>query len=139
MVTAFENFAITWNQSHPDHPIGVGDLGAFNGVGNFQRHPASGHAGGLIIDLRPMRNDNVQGATNFNAATYDFNLTNELVQALANLNEVASIRFNDPNIQNNKIVRDQDRYDRRGRRIAGVHDNHLHVTFTAAAPCPTTY
>lgn len=86
-----------------------------------------------------MRNDNVQGPTNFNDATYDFNLTNELVQALANLNEVATIRFNDPNIQNNKIVRDQDRYDRRGRRIAGVHDNHLHVTFTAAPPCPTTY
>jgi hypothetical protein len=86
-----------------------------------------------------MRNDNVQGPTNFNANTYSNDLTNQLIQGLAALNEVVSIRFNDPNIQNNKIVRDVNRYDRRGNRLPGVHDNHLHVTFSAATPCPVTY
>lgn len=138
VISAFENFASGWNQNHPDNPIGVGDLGAWDGVGNFRRHPSSGHAGGLLMDLRPMRNDNVRGPTNFNAATYSYNLTNELVQGLAALPDVVRIRFNDTNVQNNKIVRDTDHFDRRGNRLAGVHDNHLHVTFRAGTPCPTT-
>jgi len=91
----------------------------------------------VIIDMRPMRNDNVQGPTNFNAATYSRDLTTQLIQGLSALADVVSIRFNDPNINDPKIVRDADRFDpRTHRRLAGVHDNHLHVTFRSATPCP---
>ncbi|HSE17216.1 MAG TPA: hypothetical protein VLB46_09180 [Pyrinomonadaceae bacterium] len=33
-------------------------------------------------------------------------------------------------------LRDRDQFDARGRRLPGVHDNHLHVTFSASTPCP---
>jgi YD repeat-containing protein len=125
MVAALQNFASGWNQDHPDNPIGVGDLSQFGGAPNWARHPGGGHAGGVIADLRPMRNDNVRGPTNFNDRTYSFDLTNSLVQGLLGLPEVASVRFNDPNIQG--TVRDA-----RGH----VHDNHLHVTFNDGYGCP---
>jgi hypothetical protein len=84
-----------------------------------------------------MRNDNVQGPTNFNAANYSRSLTTELIQGLSALADVVSIRFNDPNINDPKIVRDADRFNpRTHQRLAGVHDNHLHVTFPSATPCP---
>jgi len=134
MVAALENFASGWNQNHPDNPIGVGDLSQFGGAPNWARHPGGGHAGGVIADIRPMRNDNVRGPTNFNDRTYSFDLTNSLVQGLLALPDVVSVRFNDPNIQG--TVRDANRYDRNGRRLPAVHDNHLHVTFGDAIGCP---
>ena len=136
VVATFEQFASDWNQRHPNNPIGVGDLSQYGGAANFARHPGAGHPGGVIIDMRPMRNDNVHGPTNFNASTYSYDLTNQLAQDLAALSDVISIRFNDTNVQNNKMVRDADRFDGRGNRIAGVHDNHLHVTFRSATRCP---
>lgn len=125
------SFASNWNQLHPDSPIGVGDI-SLRGGGNIQGHFE--HELGLQVDIRPMRNDNVDGPTNFNRADYSFALTNELVQGLLALNNVASVRFNDPNIEG--TVTDRDIYDQRGRRQAGVHDNHLHVTFEPSTPCP---
>ncbi len=83
-----------------------------------------------------MRNDGVNGPTNFNATTYSFNLTNQLAQGLLALADVQSVLFNDPNIQG--TIRERDRYDRRGNRLPGIHDNHLHVTFRSATPCPVT-
>jgi len=137
VVATFEQFASDWNQRHPNNPIGVGDLSQYGGAANFARHPGAGHPGGVIIDMRPMRNDNVQGPTNFNAATYSYDLTNQLAQDLASLSDIVSIRFNDANVQNNKMVRDANRFDpRTHRRLTGVHDNHLHVTFRSATPCP---
>ena len=125
MVAALQNFASGWNQAHPNNPIGVGDLSQFGGAPNWARHPGGGHAGGVIVDIRPMRNDNVQGGTNYNDRSYSFDLTNSLIQGLLGLPEVASVRFNDPNIQG--TVRDA-----RGH----VHDNHLHVTFRDGFGCP---
>jgi hypothetical protein len=137
VVGVFEQFASDWNLTHLDNPIGVGDLSQFGGAANFSRHPGAGHPGGVILDLRPMRDDNVQGPTNFNAANYSRNLTTQLIQGLSALADVVSIRFNDPNINDPKIVRDTDRFDpRTHRRLTGVHDNHLHVTFRSATPCP---
>lgn len=131
VVSSLVNFASNWNQSHPNTPIGVGDI-SLRGGGNIAGHFE--HELGLQVDIRPMRNDNVNGPTNFNAATYSFDLTNDLVQGLLALTNVVSVRFNDPNIQG--TLRDRNRYDRRGRRLPAVHDNHLHVTFQSSAPCP---
>jgi hypothetical protein len=137
VVAQVEQFASDWNLTHPNSPIGIGDLSRFGGAGDFNRHPAGGHPGGLIIDIRPMRNDNVRGPTNFNDPTYSRALTTELIQGLSALADVVSIRFNDPNITDPKLVRDTDRFDpRTRRRLTGVHDNHLHVTFRSATPCP---
>ena len=131
VVSSLVNFASAWNQNHPDNPIGIGDISLMNG-GNIAGHVE--HEQGLQVDIRPMRNDGVNGPTNFNDPTYSLRLTDELVQGLRGLANVQSVRFNDPNIQG--TLRDRDQFDARGRRLPGVHDNHLHVTFSASTPCP---
>ena len=131
VVSNLVNFASNWNQLHPNNPIGVGDISLLFG-GNIHGHRE--HERGLQVDIRPMRNDNNSGPTNFNAPTYSSSLTNELVQGLLAISNVQSVRFNDPNILG--TVRDRNRYDRQGNRLPGVHDNHLHVTFRPSTPCP---
>jgi hypothetical protein len=125
MVAALQNFASDWNQNHPNNPIGVGDLSQFGGAPNWSRHPGGGHAGGVVVDIRPMRSDNVNGPTNIRDSAYSSSLTNLLVQGLLALPEVVSVRFNDPNIQG--TLRDSKGH---------VHNNHLHVTFQNAIGCP---
>jgi hypothetical protein len=87
-----------------------------------------------------MRNDGVNGPTNFLDRTYSRQLTEELVNSLIGLRDqygnavVTDIIFNDPQIAGTR--RDRVRRDRQGRRLAGVHDNHLHVTFRPNIGCP---
>lgn len=42
-MAALINLGSDWNQNHPNHPIGIGDLGEMGGAPNFNRHPAAGH------------------------------------------------------------------------------------------------
>lgn len=78
VISTLVNFASGWNQEHPDNPIGVGDI-SLRGGGDIAGHLE--HEEGLQVDIRPMRNDNTRGATNFNAGTYSFDLTNSLYTA----------------------------------------------------------
>ena len=121
VVSSLVNFASVWNQNHPDTPIGIGDISLRNG-GNIGGHRE--HEEGLQVDIRPMRNDGVNGPTNYHDRSYSFDLTNELFQGLSNLANVQRIRFNDPNVPG--AVRD---------RNGVIHDNHLHVEFRASTPC----
>jgi hypothetical protein len=139
VVAALTNLGSDWNLLHPDNPIGIGDLSLFGGA-RSPRHPAQGHPNGITVDMRPMRNDGVNGPTNFLDRTYSRQLTEELVNSLIGLRDqygnavVTDIIFNDPQIAGTR--RDRVRRDRQGRRLAGVHDNHLHVTFRPNIGCP---
>jgi hypothetical protein len=88
-----------------------------------------------------MRNDGVSGPTNFLATTYSQRLTQDLVDSLIGLRDqygnavVTDILFNDPGIAGTRRERDR-RDPRTGRRLPGVHDNHLHVTFRQNIGCP---
>jgi RHS repeat-associated protein len=126
VVNALIEFSATWNEEHPDNPIGIGDIGTEDGRGNFRRHPSSGHAGGHIVDIRPMRNDTVRAGTAYNRGdgTYNADLTKQLIDGIRGIPGVQRIIFNDPNMG---TVRD--RAVRTGRAKTGAHDNHLHVEF----------
>jgi len=140
VVAALTNLGADWEQRHPGNPIGIGDLSQFGGA-RSPRHPQQGHPNGNIVDIRPMRNDGVSGPTNFLDRTYSQQLTQELVDSLIGLRDqyanavVTDILFNDPGIAGTR--RERDRLDpRTGRRLPGVHDNHLHVTFRQNIGCP---
>jgi len=45
-------------------------------------HPVGGHKGGVIVDIRPMRNDGINDKTNYHDSTYDPILTQALVNDL---------------------------------------------------------
>jgi RHS repeat-associated protein len=140
VVAALTNLGSDWNQLHSGNPIGIGDLGRRDGAPS-PRHPQQGHPNGVVVDIRPMRNDGVSGPTNFLAASYSQELTRELVNNLIGLRDqfgnavVTDIIFNDPGIEGTR--RDREVIDpRTGRRQARVHDNHLHVTFRQNIGCP---
>ena len=127
VVAAVTNLASNWNQKNPYNPIGIGDLSQFGGGFN-NMHPVGGHKGGVIVDIRPMRNDGINDKTNYHDSTYDPILTQALVNDLLALPDrngnpaVVKIIFNDANIKGTQ-------------KIPGdtVHDNHLHVVFRS---CP---
>jgi RHS repeat-associated protein len=113
-----------WSQRHPNNPIGIGDFGEQSGKGNFARHPGSGHAGGFIVDIRPLRNDGAagQGArTDIYSSTYSRNLTADLVKSLYATGCVQTILFNDKTISRTKYSKG--------------HHNHLHVVFKPGCGC----
>lgn len=140
VVAALSNLGSDWNQSHPNNPIGIGDLSQFGGAPS-RRHPQQGHPNGNIVDIRPMRNDGVSGPTNFLDRTYSRQLTQELVNSLSGLRDqygnavVTDILFNDPGIAGTRRERER-RDPRTGQRRQNVHDNHLHVTFRQNIGCP---
>jgi hypothetical protein len=104
--------------------MGIGDLGERGGGGDYNRHLGSGHAGGRIIDIRPMTITGGSGdtaRTNITDPNYSRDLTNELVQGLMSTMAVERILFNDTQINNVKS--------------SPGHDNHLHVVFRSGAGC----
>lgn len=130
MVAAMTNLASDWNQKHPNDPIGIGDLSQFGGGFN-KMHPGEGHKGGVIVDIRPMRNDGAMSGTTFRSSDYNRSLTQELVNDLRALTDqkgplVEKILFNDGKVQGVTPV----------RKDRGVHDNHLHVVFRSGIGCP---
>ena len=72
-----------------------------------------GHAKGLEVDIRLMRNDGKLAGTDYRSKPYSRELTQDLVNALRNHPNVVKILFNDPNVQ--------------GVQYYPGHDDHLHV------------
>ncbi|MBX7224039.1 MAG: hypothetical protein K1Y36_29255 [Blastocatellia bacterium] len=119
VISAMVELAAQWNNRHPSHPIGIGDMSGPDGKGDWSRHPGSGHAGGNIIDVRPMTKNGGsgnQGKTQIGANSYDRALTSELVQLLFQSGKVKTILFNDGQIK--------------GVHFAKGHDDHLHIVFS---------
>lgn len=93
--------------------IGIGDISREHG-GSFPPH--STHKDGLDTDIRPMRNDGVEGATLWNWGSYSRSLTRLLLQMLWDTGMVSRILFNDPTLISEGLC-----------TSASGHDNHLHV------------
>ena len=130
VVAALTNLASAWNLKHPNHPLGIGDLSQFGGGFN-KMHPSEGHKNGVIVDLRPIRQDGAQQRVTYHSPDYDRALTQELVNDLLALTDqkgslVTEILFNDAKVIGvTRVTNDN-----------GVHDNHLHVEFRSGIGCP---
>jgi hypothetical protein len=142
VVNAMLSFAEGWIQRHPGFMLGIGDLGAKGGKGDFDRHPGKGHAGGVIVDMRPMtlggsmemfqffpipKFGEDKGKTYVNSPNYNASLTAQLASDLLATGLVERILFNDKNIikgSGGKV------------RRADGHGDHLHVIFKSGIGCP---
>lgn len=113
-----------WQRIRPGGPrIQIGDL-SLEGGGPIRGHRS--HQRGVDVDIRPIRNDGVEGPVVYQSPSYSRALTQQLVDLIrANgVLRVQYIFFNDPNVT--------------GVRKWPNHDNHLHVRFyppgTATTP-----
>jgi murein endopeptidase len=115
-IDALVDISQSWFNSHSTDPrIQIGDI-SLNGGGSFPPH--QGHQKGLEADLRPMRNDAVEGPTDIKSSTYSQPLTREVVQIIKQHSNLDRILFNDPQLVAEGLV----------TSFPG-HDNHLHVEF----------
>lgn len=128
VVSNLTRLAAEWNVDHPNSPIGVGDVGERGGAGNFRKHPDSGHAGGVIVDIRPMRNDGASGQdarTRIGASAFDRDLTIDLLQRIQALSGFRSVIFGNYS----------DRFPGARPDSSGRHNDHMHVVFRNRAGC----
>lgn len=112
VIALLTGFAARWSQSHPNHPIGIGDI-SFKAGGPMKPHGS--HQRGLDVDIRPMRADGRHLRTSIGDKSYNRKITNELVQSLRKLPELRTILFNDHNVL--------------GVKSFPGHHNHLHLSF----------
>lgn len=94
--------------------IAVGDISFQNG-GHMAPHDS--HTRGIDVDIRPLRNDGVEGRVAYQETTYSQENTRRVVELVTEDTNLKSILFNDPKITGVK-------------KWAG-HDNHLHIRFKA--------
>ncbi len=92
--------------------IAVGDISLQNG-GHMAPHDS--HTRGVDVDIRPLRDDGVEGRVAYQENAYSRERTQRLVDLVHEDPNLKSILFNDP-------------------RVSGVkpwagHDNHLHIRF----------
>lgn len=113
VIAQLKKVALNWYYSVGSPRIGVGDISREHG-GYFSPH--SSHRDGLDTDIRPMRNDGVEGATQWNWGSYSRSLTRLLLQMLWDTGMVTRILFNDPVLISEGLC----------TSYSG-HDNHLHV------------
>ena len=112
-IEAIDTLGEQWAKNNPDAPrIGIGDI-SVEGGGPMRGHAS--HQNGLDIDIRPMRNDGIEGRTTYQSSNYSSELTQRLVDTIRQNPNIRVILFNDP-------------------KIKGVvpwkgHDNHLHVSY----------
>lgn len=92
--------------------IAVGDISFQNG-GHMAPHAS--HTRGVDVDIRPFRDDGVEGPTNMNAKEYSVEKTRRFVELAYEDPNLQSILFNDGKI--------------RGVKPWAGHDNHLHLRF----------
>jgi murein endopeptidase len=92
--------------------IAVGDISFQNG-GHMAPHDS--HTRGVDVDIRPLRNDGIEGRVTFKETTYSRENTRKLVELVHEDTNLKSILFNDTKITGVK-------------QWAG-HDNHLHIRF----------
>jgi RHS repeat-associated protein len=115
LIEIIQAAGILWSIKHFTRPFGVGDLSLATG-GTMPGHP-SGHTLGQEVDIRPMRNDNLQvPGTTWQSPGYSQSLTQELVNVFRGFTKVSYIYFNDPNIS--------------GVTWYAGHENHLHIGIT---------
>lgn len=114
VIQAVKAIGQTWNNLHPDAPIGVGNISK-NGGGPLPPHVS--HKNGIDVDVRPMRKDKEKEPVTFSDTDYSRPLTQELVNVIRanNVLAIKTIFFNDPNVT--------------GVQPAAGHHNHLHVRF----------
>jgi hypothetical protein len=103
-----------WSLRHDAPRIGVGDISK-QGGGDIPGHVS--HEKGIDADIRPMRNDGIEGPVLYTGSNYSRALTQELVDILSANGKLAVqiIWFNDPGIV--------------GVYPLANHSNHLHVRF----------
>lgn len=104
-----------WAQRRDRPRIQVGDISR---RGGGPMPPHASHQRGIDADLRPMMQNGLEAAVQWNSPLYSRELTRELVQLIRATNPGATIFFNDPRLIAEGLT----------RRMAG-HDNHLHVRF----------
>ncbi|MEM7010612.1 MAG: penicillin-insensitive murein endopeptidase [Verrucomicrobiota bacterium] len=113
-IEAVVEVARIWSQRRPGGPfIGVGNISK---EGGGPLPPHSSHQLGRDIDVRPMRNDGVNGPVTISQSAYSRSLTQELVD-LFDANAFLLVRrilFNDSGVQ--------------GVGFFDGHDNHLHIS-----------
>jgi uncharacterized protein YraI len=115
MIYGLMNAFSSWDAQHDWPRIGVGDISLMNGG------PMPGHAShqvGKDADLRPVRNDGVEGPTSVGYSSYSSSRTKDLITHHLKIHlNVKVIFFNDSSIYNSlSYVQYWDN-----------HYNHLHV------------
>ncbi len=113
VIAQLKKVALDWYYAVGSPRIGIGDISREHG-GYFPPH--STHRDGLDTDIRPIRNDGVEGATQWNWGSYSRSLTRLLLQMLWDTGMVVRILFNDPVLVSEGLC----------TSYSG-HDNHLHV------------
>jgi hypothetical protein len=114
-IQAIQLIGRAWNTVHPRGPrLGIGDI-SLEGGGPMPPHRA--HQRGVDVDIRPVRNDGLEGTVTIDMENYSRPLTRELVimARFNNILPVDFILFNDPGVVGVKPYPD--------------HDNHLHIRF----------
>jgi murein endopeptidase len=110
-IDSIEQWGRDWLEPGPQRSrIGVGDI-SLEGGGLFSPH--SSHQRGLDVDIRPMRNDAVEGPVSIGSPRYDRNATDSLIRTIQRDPRVERILFNDSQIE--------------GVRPWPGHDNHIHI------------
>lgn len=120
-INRFMAFAFAWNATGVGAPLRAGEM-SIKGGGLFGPHHGQGHRDGFAVDIGLFRKDRQNQPTNFESPTYDRELTQKLVTALAQSPLVVLMIFDDPHVTaNSKLIRDP----------AGVttHHDHVHVEF----------
>jgi len=92
--------------------IAIGDISFQNG-GHMAPHDS--HTRGVDVDVRPLRNDGIEGRCTIHETVYSRANTKKLVELVHEDPNLKSILFNDT-----KIV---------GVKQWSGHDNHLHIRF----------
>ena len=116
-IHALQAIGAAWRRAHPQGPrIGFGDI-SLRGGGPMPGHKS--HRLGVDVDVRLMRNDGQETATEYRSAHYSLALTQQLID-LVRANGVLPVRFiffNDPAAT--------------GVSVEPNHHNHLHIRFGA--------
>jgi hypothetical protein len=92
--------------------IAIGDISFQNG-GHMAPHDS--HTRGVDVDIRPLRDDGVEGRVAMREKGYSVEKTRRLVELVHEDSNLKSILFNDSRI--------------RGVKPWAGHDNHLHMRF----------
>lgn len=111
-IARVKQVAANWSALGYGIRLGIGDISLESGQ-SFAGH--EGHHSGREVDIRVIRNDNVEAPCAYTEPCYSESRTQELVKLLKATGDVDVIFFNDPEIP--------------GVQPLSGHDDHLHVRF----------
>ena len=120
LVNYLEKVARAWNQLHPYPPgprIGLGDASLQYGGDYWDCHGNhhDQHQNGLEVDLRYVRNDNIESPVTISSTAYDRPRTQQLVNLFLGLATGAGVT----------ILSSDDQLQ--GVWVVGGHTDHLHI------------